>query len=300
VRVIRPLIDIPKSDLIQYAKTRNLQWQEDESNDWLDYTRNKIRHNLIPSLEEEFSPSVKDNVQRITKFLQGADEFIQERVSEVSDLIISRETPENYKTKINILNSNNQFIQGEIISRFLKTDLDIPQVNYSQIEGILNLKDKETGSIFAIDKFWTCIKDRKDLLFRKNLSTILINQQIEKVGEYVFGNKKLILKEVPKNEVIMNTDKSVEFFDFDKFPLIITLRNWQEGDVIKPLPSTGRMKVSDFLINNKVNTFDKNFVYVLAKESEVIWVLNYQINDKFKITETTTRFLKGKIEDIKI
>ena len=178
VRVIRPLIDISKNDLIEYAKLRNLQWREDESNDWLDYTRNKIRHKLIPTLEAEFSPSIKDNVQRITKFLQGTDEFIQERVSEVSDLIISRETNENYKIKINILNSNNQFIQGEIISRFLKKDLDIPQVNYTQIEGILKLKDKETGSIFAIDKFWTCVKDRKELLFRKNLSPVNINTQM--------------------------------------------------------------------------------------------------------------------------
>ena len=96
----------------------------------------------------------------------------------------------------------------------------------------------------------------------------------------------------------MNNDKSLEYFDYDKFPLVITLRNWQEGDIIKPLGAAGRMKVSDFLINNKVNTFDKNFVYVLAKESEIIWILNYQINDKYKITETTKRFLKGKIEDL--
>lgn len=300
VRIIRPLIDIPKNELIEYAKARNLRWREDESNDWLDYTRNKIRHKLIPTLENEYSPAVKENVQRITTFLQGADEFIQDRISELSEMIINKESPESYTININILNSNNKFIQGEIISRFIKIELDIPQVNYTQIEGILNLKDKETGSIFAIDKFWTCVKDRTKIVFRKNLLPVKIHQEIEKIGVYVFGTKKLTLKEVSKNEVILNDNKDTEYFDFDKFPLIVTLRNWQEGDIIKPLGSTGRMKVSDFLINNKVNTFDKNFVYVLAKENEVIWVLNYQINDKYKITDNTKRFLQGKIEDIQI
>lgn len=300
VRIIRPFIDIPKNELIEYAKARNLRWREDESNDWLDYTRNKIRHKLIPTLENEYSPAVKENVQRITTFLQGADEFIQERISELSEMIINKESPESYTININILNSNNKFIQGEIISRFIKIELDIPQVNYTQIEGILNLKDKETGSIFAIDKFWTCVKDRTKIVFRKNLLPVKIHQEIEKIGVYVFGTKKLTLKEVSKNEVILNDNKDTEYFDFDKFPLIVTLRNWQEGDIIKPLGSTGRMKVSDFLINNKVNTFDKNFVYVLAKENEVIWVLNYQINDKYKITDNTKRFLQGKIEDIQI
>lgn len=300
VRIIRPLIDIPKNELIEYAKARNLQWREDESNDWLDYTRNKIRHKLIPTLENEYSPAVKENVQRITKFLQGADEFIQERILELSEMIINKESSDSYSININILNSNNKFIQGEIISRFLKIELEIPQVNYTQIEGILNLKDKETGSIFAIDKFWTCVKDRTKIVFRKNLLPVKIHQKIEKIGVYVFGTKKLTLKEVSKNEVILNDNKDTEYFDFDKFPLVVTLRNWQEGDIIKPLGSTGRMKVSDFLINNKVNTFDKNFVYVLAKENEVIWVLNYQINDKYKITDNTKRFLQGKIEDIQI
>lgn len=300
VRIIRPLIDIPKNELIEYAKARNLQWREDESNDWLDYTRNKIRHKLIPTLENEYSPAVKENVQRITKFLQGADEFIQERILELSEMIINKESSDSYSININILNSNNKFIQGEIISRFLKIELEIPQVNYTQIEGILNLKDKETGSIFAIDKFWTCVKDRTKIVFRKNLLPVKIHQEIEKIGVYVFGTKKLTLKEVSKNEVILNDNKDTEYFDFDKFPLIVTLRNWQEGDIIKPLGSTGRMKVSDFLINNKVNTFDKNFVYVLARENEVIWVLNYQINDKYKITDNTKRFLQGKIEDIQI
>jgi len=298
VRIIRPLIDIPKNELIEYAKARNLKWREDESNAWLDYTRNKIRHKLIPFLENEFSPSITGNVQKITKFLQGADEFIQERVEEISENLIKKDAPDNYSININMLNANNKFIQGEIISRFLKTNLDIPQVNYSQIDGILNLKDKETGSIFAIDKFWICIKDRKNLLFKKNLLPLKINIQIEKIGEYTFGNKKLTLKEVPKNEIVLNNNKSIEYFDFDKFPLVVNLRNWQEGDIIKPLGAPGRMKVSDYLINNKINTYDKNFIYVLAKENEVIWILDHQINDKYKITKETKRFLQGKIEDL--
>ncbi|HPD33454.1 MAG TPA: tRNA lysidine(34) synthetase TilS, partial [Candidatus Kapabacteria bacterium] len=73
---------------------------------------------------------------------------------------------------------------------------------------------------------------------------------------------------------------------------------WQEGDVIKPLGAPGRMKVSDYLINNKINTYDKNFIYVLAKENEVIWILDHQINDKYKITKETKRFLQGKLEDL--
>lgn len=298
VRIVRPLIDISKNELIDYAKARKLKWREDESNDWLNYSRNKVRHKLLPFLENEFNPSIKDNVQRITKFLQGADEFIQGRIDELSEMVIQKTSTESYSMNINILNANNDFIQGEIISKFLKMELDIPQVNYSQIEGILNLKDKETGSIFAVDKFWICFKDRKELMFKRNLLPLNINMQIEKIGVYTFGNKKLTLKEVTKKEISMSKDKNVEFFDYDKFPMIVNLRNWQEGDFIKPLGSTGRMKVSDYLINNKINTFDKNFVYVLGKEGEVIWILSHQINDKYKITDKTTRFLQGKIEEI--
>jgi tRNA(Ile)-lysidine synthetase-like protein len=65
--LIRPVIDFRKDELINYAKIRNLQWVEDETNALMYYTRNKIRHELLPHLEKEYSQGIFDVITRTVK-----------------------------------------------------------------------------------------------------------------------------------------------------------------------------------------------------------------------------------------
>lgn len=295
VRIIRPLLNFSKAQIKQYALARNLKWKEDITNTWLEYTRNKVRLELIPFLREKFNPSIADNIMRITQFLQGADEFITQNIVEFYNIVAENIDNQKVVVKIPLLNTYNRYIQGEIISYLIKKNFELEHLNFNQIENILELKSKDTGSICEINKMITCYKDRNHLLFTKNQIPLQIEEKIDKLGSVDFGNQTLTLTEIPLKQVKFSSDKSVEYFDYDKLPFILTLRNWREGDSFQPLGMTGTKKVSDFLIDNKVSLFDKNFVLVLATNNDIVWVLNHQINDKYKITESTKRVIKAQI-----
>jgi tRNA(Ile)-lysidine synthase len=293
VRIIRPLINFQKADLLEYAKIRKLLWREDESNDWLEFTRNKVRHLLIPFIEKEFNTSIKSQLNKVTKFLQGADEFISTFIDDYYLSIVDTSEENKVILKIAKLNTFNKYIQGEIISQLFKRNFELNQINFIQIDRILDLKNSESGKICEINKFITCFKDRGQLIFTKNLSPLNVDILIDTVSKTSIGNNTLLLELVNRNQVKFVEDRTVEYFDFDKLPLTLKIRNWQEGDSFQPLGMEGSKKISDFLIDNKISNFDKNFVLLLASKSDIVWVMGHQINENYKVTKETKKILKA-------
>jgi len=299
VRIIRPLLSSTKEEIKEYISARNLKWKEDITNTWLEYTRNKVRLKLIPFIRDNFNPSITENIMRITTFLQGADDFITENIKDFYSIVAENQDNSRVQIRIPLFDAYNRYIQGEILSYTLKKNYDLEHINHTQIEQILSIKNSETGTIVEINKMITCYKDRNYLIFTRNLLPIKYNQRIDKVSKTTVGNFVLDLQEVTKKQVKFSEDKNIEYFDYEKLPFVLTLRNWEEGDSFIPLGMKGTKKVSDLLIDNKISLFDKNFVNVLATNSEIVWVINHQINDKYKITESTKRFIKATFSQLK-
>ena len=72
----------------------------------------------------------------------------------------------------------------------------------------------------------------------------------------------------------------------------LLLRTWKDGDSYKPLGMNGHKKVSDLLIDNKVDRFSKTKQLVLTADDEIIWVCGQSISDQVKVTKNTTNFVE--------
>ena len=72
----------------------------------------------------------------------------------------------------------------------------------------------------------------------------------------------------------------------------LVLRLWQPGDKFRPLGMNGNQKISDFLINNKVNIFDKDQQAVLTADDQIIWVCGHRIDDSVRISDRTKNIIR--------
>jgi len=296
--VSRPMMIFKKDELIEYARLRNLKWSEDESNSMLDFTRNKLRLDLIKKIENEYNPRIIDTLNRTAILLKMADNFIKEHMSPYLGNFRWSNKDSVLTISIQLFESCGPFIQGEILQAKLKDKFNHGALSMQQIEKIIELPNLEVGSIIELGRNIIALRDRNRLVFTRRQDKVIVDLDLIKEGEFKTGNYTIKLSKVIRKKVSINDNPNVEYFDYDLVPAMLKLRTWEPGDYFYPLGMSGKMKISDFLINNKVSLLDKKSVLVFASRNDILWVCGMRIDDRFKVTGETNRCLKVKLIEI--
>lgn len=286
---VRPLLFAYRSQIEAFAKKHKVEFRDDASNFEDKYVRNKIRHQIIPLLET-INPSV------VTSLCNAADNLLETESLYHQYIAI-------FKKKILKKRDNrflidiNQLMKIEERSTVLFEILNPFGFNVTQVIDILESMGGLVGKVFYSPTH-KLLKDRDVLiieaLHQKEKDAILIheNEQIIKTNDFTFS-LSVIEKSNDFNPFITSSD--IVFIDFDKVKFPLTLRNWEKGDVFMPLGMKRKKKVSDFLINNKVNLFDKDKVMLLCSDNKIIWITGMRADERFKITPLTKQVLKIEI-----
>ena len=277
--VVRPLLFAARKVLEQYAVANGLLWVEDSSNAKINYTRNFIRHEIVPRLEQLF-PSVKTTILENGKRFKEIDLLYQQKIHEITKrLIEKRESgfaiPIN---KIKYLEPLDTVIY-EVFSRF--------GFNTAQIPEIKKLFLASSGK-YVISESFRVLKNRDWLL----IEPIVQSEQLIKLVEHAtaqitIDNNLLIFQlvdadfPIPANsmQAILNLKKL-------KFPLMV--RKWKSGDYFYPLGMNKKKKISRFMTDIKMSLTEKENQWVIESDKKIVWVIGRRIDDRFKIDDRAT------------
>ena len=285
-KILRPLINFGKDDILSYAKNNRLDWSEDSSNSSDIYIRNKIRRNVIPILKE-INPSLKNSISSSIKRLRLVDQFLRSSLSDFERNYVS------YENEFVII--DNSFINniGNKMILFYEF-LNKYGFSFSQIEKFIPLL-KETNKKL-ISESHELITDRNTLIIKPDSYNFKLNIKINKVGDIDVGNyiiKSFIYK---KGEVLISKNKENAQLDYDKIKFPITYRNYKLGDSFYPLGMNKKKKVSSYISDVKMSYISK-FRQIVIEDSnnQIIWLVGQQINDRFKINSNTKNILNFEI-----
>ena len=279
--VVRPLLGFSRTEIENHANANNLKWREDSSNASIKYLRNKLRHDVIPQLKA-INPEFLNNFQNTLKHLKDTTDIVEESVNTVLQRAI-KSIDDNqisyYVSEFQKVNNPKAFLY-EIFKDY----------GFTEWNDILNLLGAQSGKqLFSSTH--RLLKDR-DCLILSEIAT----KQSENILEITSENKQvetnlgsLVFEEV--NAVESQSRNSI-YVDKDllKFPL--NLRSWQEGDYFYPFGMQGKKKLSKFFKDEKLSLLDKEKCLLLCSENEVVWIINYRADNRFKVTEQTKTILK--------
>jgi tRNA(Ile)-lysidine synthase len=127
--LIRPLLSVWKSELIEFAKVNHLKFREDASNASQAYSRNRIRHELIPSIEAILRRPVRTSVLRTCAVAQDEEDLIQ---ALVPDIWLGKEL------EVRVLRTLPRPLQRRVVYRWLRR-LEIPDVGFNDVEAVRSL-----------------------------------------------------------------------------------------------------------------------------------------------------------------
>ncbi len=153
------------------------------------------------------------------------------------------------------------------------------------------LKSNRSGKEFHTNDF-RIVLNRGKLLIEPNSNS---DQKTS-----VFVNNSPSLTEFPvklsfestKVPALINPSKSIAFLDEDKVNFPLEIRRWEKGDYFFPLGMTHKKKISDFLIDQKTSLLDKQNLYVITSNNQIIWVIGHRIDNRYKLDQSSQKALK--------
>ncbi len=287
--IIRPILFLTRNEIEEFQKKNNIAYREDSSNSSLKYSRNKIRHVLIPDLED-LNPNFKNNLLETISHTSDATEIFIESIEEKKKTI-HREQPG--LTTINIDSLKKLKFAGTYLYEFIK----IYGFSKEVIPDIFFSLDKISGKQFY-SKTHRLIKDRKQLIItpiqKKEFSIFRIEEntkQIKTPIQLVFRMEKIDHLFKPDNS------KKIACLDYDQVEFPLSLRRWEKGDKFQPLGLLHRKKLSNFFIDEKVSLIEKEKTWLLVSNKSIIWVIGHRIDHRFRVQEKTKNILKIELFD---
>ena len=277
--IVRPLLNFTRDELKTFLLENDFKWREDKSNVSLKYKRNRFRHKIIPLLKEE-------NPALLTAF-----ENYRVQLTPVYQYFLSGF--EKFKTQHLTTDKSGQKLTwktGEELDLFLFPIIKEIGFNQTQSNDIKAAIEKP-GRIFNSKTHFITV-DRDCIFIRKKTEELPAFIQLQLATTQI--DKPIAMQcSVSENKTIQN-DAAIGQFDLDKLHFPLLLRNWKQGDKIKPLGMRGQKKISDILIDKKMPLYEKENVFVIESNGKIVWLIGLVINDDFKIVDKTK--LVWKIE----
>lgn len=271
--IVRPLLCISRKEITDYLQNAGQEYMTDSTNLQDEYTRNKIRLNLLP-LMQEINPLVKEHIIDTSNYLNDVNRIYNKGIEEGKQRVIE-------KGNIRIVP-----LLKEPSPEALLFEILYPLgFNAAQTKNILTMLEGQTGKQFISKDGWRVVKNRELLLIDKkekqeNPPFCLIKEEKEYTKDFI----------IPR-------EKHIACFDTDKLIGEINLRKWQTGDIFIPFGMKGKKKVSDYLTDRKFSIIQKENQWVLCCGDKIIWIVGERTDNRFRIDEKTKKVTVFKMSE---
>ena len=275
--IVRPLLSISRSQIIEYLTNNKIPYVTDHTNEEDIYTRNTLRLRVLPILET-INPSVKNSIINTSNNLRETEKIYNGYIVDIIPSVLKN-------NQINIEQLKKTFSPQSILFEILSPLGFTPSV----IDDVTNNLDSIPGKIY-LSKEYRLLKDREHLIisdietgeFENEVFSIYHDSQVLKNPFPVSIRKEKYYSgfKIQKRNTILQVD-------FDKLSFPLTLRKWEKGDWFIPFGMKGKKKLSDFFTDNKFNLIEKEGTWVLTSEKEIVWIVNHRVDNRFRITSET-------------
>jgi len=274
VRLLRPLLDVPRRELEAYVRENEVPFREDSSNAELFADRNRVRHLIIPALREEagekFEAIMLEHIEKVAEQLEMKREAARAWLETARDF---RMLP--------------PWLRKEIVAAQLD-DAEIP-VTATRLDALL----ASAGAVSISKKQRISVDSLGRLHLHAEVSEAQVDVEIGKQGGVEFAGAKLNWKQVAMADLTASEGRMV--FDAKRIGKKIQLRQWRTGDRIRLSGRASERPLHEMFSRNKIPRARRHgLVVATAENGKIFWVEGLRITEEFKVTEATKCFLEWR------
>ncbi|MBR6627033.1 MAG: tRNA lysidine(34) synthetase TilS [Lachnospiraceae bacterium] len=324
--IIRPLLCLERKEIEAFLQELGVAYCEDRTNSGDDYTRNRIRHHILPYAEAQVSGGVVASMGRTARILRETEDYLERQTHGALKHCVA-ETDTGYCLETEAFRKEDPVLQKRMLNQLL-TELapGKKDISYVHVQDMLRLFDsegnrsidlpfgirarREYGRVFleraAVwqepfgqvkrgsvtgEKSGFCVEIGLDTLKgpmadEEGSLTITVPETGLCMNFKVFSYKKGM--KVPQNEY-------TKWLDYDRIDKSLSIRSRREGDYLSIRDGEGRLchkSLKKYMVAAKIPAGLRSRIPVLAMEEHVLWLPGYRISEYFKITDNTEHVLQ--------
>ncbi len=310
--LIRPLLETSRSEIDTYCQQNNLTPRQDASNQDPAYHRNRLRHELIPYLEN-YNPNIQTVLQRTAKIIAADTEYLEKQLDTIWQTVVDNESSQIITFKLEPwLNLPLALKRSSLRRAVYKVARNLRDIGFEHIEKALNIVEKGSTSAQVVFPYGviltlyyttftvatnTTSKDIVNLDEPQLSDTIPINLS----GKTLLPNIRWQLQvtllnytELKMSE-IWDIDRWEAYLDADRVGPQPCLRPRQPGDTFIPLGMAGHSKkIKDFMVDQKILKKYRNRIPLLVANNQILWVCGYRLSEQASLKADTQKVLHLK------
>jgi tRNA(Ile)-lysidine synthase len=290
-KIIRPMLNLTKEEILKYLDENKIQYRIDESNFSDDYQRNLIRNKIIPVISKSLNPNIEEAVFRTSQIITGHREFLNDFLFKIIKSKIKIEKGEIF-IPVELFNRFGVFIISELIILLAESKYGI-KLNYENLKQVNSLFEKQKGRELELSGSLYVLRDSQNLvLYQKVKSAIFEEIKIMAGDKTNYDGMEISIEKIKNPGIIRFGGFTDEIISADNTDNIFILRRWKNADKFIPLGMKNFKKVSDFLTDIKIPAREKKKQLVLTSKKEIVWIVGRRIDERFKVNDTSKNFYR--------
>ena len=306
-KVIRPLLGLARNEIEEFLGRCSQEYCNDSTNFETMYSRNRIRHCVLPALEKEINGNAVAHIGAAAGMLREVEGFLEDVTKGIYDgLVVRRQGC--IRIRIEELLGQNVVIQKRIVRNMMEEMAgQLRDIQMVHIDGVLSLCEAQSGKrvslpyemegereydylvIWMLDEMGAGDFGRSAVSIVGEEGTALFEEEGFKIVYNVRKREKKL--EIPKNNC-------TKWFDYDKIKDIVLIRGPLDGDYIQIDKDGHCKKLSRYFIDEKIPRQERKGMLVLADQNHVLWVIGKnRVSEYYKITGETKTILECTFTD---
>ncbi|HSW44080.1 MAG TPA: tRNA lysidine(34) synthetase TilS [Phycisphaerae bacterium] len=311
IRLIRPMLGFRRAEILDYLSREGIAFREDVSNRAVTYTRNRIRHELLPLLRERFNPQVEEALNRLAEQARGMQAYLTQTGERMLDALIVERDDRRLVLHCPPLVRKPRVIQTELIRRaILKSGFPEGELSYMHLNAVADLAAGTGGSkelhlpagLRVSRRYQKLVFEGSQPMSAAGPLPSETRVAMEGVTQLPGFGLEITAERLPGDEatIAAHLGRSVErgaycfeeWLDGDAVRPPLVARSRKPGDRFFPLGMTDLKKISDFLIDEKIDAASRERIVLLCDQLGPIWVVPLRIDERVRMTGATRNILK--------
>jgi tRNA(Ile)-lysidine synthase len=310
-RIIRPLLEVGRADILEFLRREGLVYQSDSSNDSPLFLRNRVRNELIPRLAADYNPRLTEGLCQTAGIIRREDDYLRGVVRQIVHRWGIDPGSDEVALPIADLVNLHEALQGRIIKWLLEEAAPLRNgIGYRHIEAVLLLTRRPAGRCASLDLPFRIRVERAGGLLRIGKEKERKARNRERINPPRFEypveipvaidlreiGRTIHLARIEKPPIReMKSNPEIAYMDYDRITPPLLLRNMRQGDRVAPLGMGGTKKLKDYFIDRKIAASRRGCIPLLVDAGSIIWIAGERISERVRVTEKTRSVLRAEL-----